>query len=146
MDQILDTPLSAEKKLSYAGFWIRFGAYIVDAILLWIVQVGMAYAFFGGYNMMVPNYALTGLSIVIGIGYFVAMESSTRQATLGKMAVGVKVGDANGNQISFGNAFGRYLGKIVSALILLIGFMMAGWDDKKQALHDKMAGTYVYHA
>ena len=62
------------------------------------------------------------------------------------MAVGIKVGDQNGEQISFGNALGRYFSKILSALILLIGFMMVGWDEKKQGLHDKIAGTFVFYA
>ena len=73
------------------------------------------------------------------------MESSSRQATLGKMGVGIKVGNANGQRITFVNALGRYLGKILSTLTLLIGFMMAGWDSKKQALHDKLASTYVFY-
>lgn len=74
------------------------------------------------------------------------MESSVGQGTIGKMIVGIKVGDADGNQISFGNALGRYFAKILSFLILCIGFMMAGWDEKKQALHDKLADTYVFYS
>ena len=146
MDQILDAPLSSEKKLHYAGFWIRVGAYLIDGILLLILQVILAYAFFGGYSFMVPNYPLTGISTLIGILYFVVMESSAKQATLGKQAVGIKVGDAVGDRISFANALGRYFGKFLSAIILGIGFMMAGWDSKCQALHDKLAGTYVVYS
>ena len=61
------------------------------------------------------------------------------------MAVGIKVGNENGERISAGNAAGRFFGKILSGLILYIGYMMAGWDKKKQALHDKLAGTYVFY-
>jgi len=75
--------------------------------------------------------------------YFSLMESSTRQATLGKMALGIKVVGMNGERISFGKATGRYFGKIISGLILYIGFMMAGWTVRKQALHDIMAGCLV---
>ncbi len=71
------------------------------------------------------------------------MESSPQQATLGKMALGLKVTDLRGEPISFGKATGRYFGKFVSELILYVGFMMAGWTEKKQALHDIMAGTLV---
>ena len=75
--------------------------------------------------------------------YYASMESSSAQATLGKMAVGVKVTDDSGARIGSGCATGRYFGKIVSALILLVGYMMAGWTEKKQVLHDMMAGTLV---
>jgi len=90
------------------------------------------------------------VTIIFSIGftllkwlYFALMESSAKQATLGKMALGIKVVDLNGSRISFGKATGRYFGKIISALILYIGFMMAGWTVRKQALHDIMAGCLV---
>ena len=145
-DQILDTPVDVNKKLKYAGFWIRFGAYFIDAVILWVVNFAVALAFMGGFSPTETNIPLQVFMGVLGIAYFAVMESSGRQATLGKMAVGIKVGKANGEQISFANALGRYFAKILSAIILLIGFMMAGWDDKKQALHDKLASTYVYYA
>ena len=75
--------------------------------------------------------------------YFTLLESSLKQATLGKLALGIIVTDLNIKRISFGIANGRYWGKIVSAIILLIGFIMAGLTKKKQALHDIMAGTLV---
>ena len=59
------------------------------------------------------------------------------------MALGLLVTDRQGNRIGFGRATGRYFGKIISALILFIGFMMAGWTERKQALHDMMADTLV---
>jgi uncharacterized RDD family membrane protein YckC len=71
------------------------------------------------------------------------MESAPQQATLGKMALGLKVTDLQGEPISFARATGRYFGKIVSSLIFFVGFMMTGWTEKKQALHDIMAGTLV---
>jgi uncharacterized RDD family membrane protein YckC len=147
MDQILDIPVDNEqRKLEYAGFWIRFAAYFIDAILLWVVNFIVALIFVGGYNIYESNISLRVFSFVIGVLYFVVMESSDRQATLGKLAVGVKVGDKNGNKISFANALGRYFAKLISAIILLIGFMMAGWDDRKQALHDKIADTFVFYS
>jgi uncharacterized RDD family membrane protein YckC len=145
MDQILDSPVSAQRNIRYAGFWIRFGAYLIDVIILSVVNVLVSYVFFGGYSATEPNYTSMPFMFIFGVLYSVLMESSTRQATLGKMAVGIKVGNENGEQISFVNALGRHFGKILSTIILFIGFMMAGWDSKKQALHDKLANTYVYY-
>ena len=75
--------------------------------------------------------------------YFALMESSTWQGTLGKKALGLEVTDLEGRRISFGRATGRFFAKIISALILWIGFIMAGFTEKKQALHDMIAGTLV---
>ncbi len=83
------------------------------------------------------------LSIIIQWLYFALMEASSRQATLGKMAIGLYVTDLDGNRISFGKATGRYFGKIISGLILNIGYILAGVTEKKQALHDMMAGCLV---
>lgn len=144
MDQILDTPAENERKFEYAGFWIRVAAYIIDAIILWIVNY-VILLFAGGYDPYNPNLWMTLVSLVMGILYLTVMESSDMQGTLGKMAVGIKVGDQYGKRISFGNALGRYFAKILSALILCIGFMMVGWDERKQGLHDKIAGTFVFY-
>jgi len=75
--------------------------------------------------------------------YEAAMESSSKQATLGKMALGLKVTDEQGRRISFGRATARYFSKIISGMILLIGYIMAGFTARKQALHDMIAGTLV---
>ncbi len=71
------------------------------------------------------------------------MESSKQQATLGKMALSLKVTDMEGNKVSFGRATGRYFGKIISGMIMMIGYILAGLTEKKQALHDMMAGCLV---
>lgn len=144
-EQILDAPSSVGSKLNYAGFWIRFAAYFIDGVILAGVQFALMFLFASDASMFAPNLTLQLFSLVLGIAYFAGMESSSRQATLGKMGVGIKVGNAQGQQITFVNALGRYFGKILSTLTLLIGFMMAGWDSKKQALHDKIAGTYVFY-
>jgi uncharacterized RDD family membrane protein YckC len=83
------------------------------------------------------------VAVVIEWLYFAGMESSAGQATLGKRALGIKVTDMSGNRITFGKATGRFFGKILSSLILLIGFLMAAFTQKKQALHDLLAGTLV---
>ena len=79
---------------------------------------------------------------LIGWIYFAGLESMAG-ATLGKMVFGLQVTDENGNSISFLRATGRYFAKIISALIFCIGYLMVAWDDRKQGLHDKMAGTLV---
>jgi uncharacterized RDD family membrane protein YckC len=71
------------------------------------------------------------------------MESSPRQATLGKMAMKIIVTDLEGRPISFGRATGRYFAKNFLSAICFIGFLMAIWTQKKQALHDMIAGTLV---
>ena len=75
--------------------------------------------------------------------YYAFMESSANQATVGKIALGLKVTDTDGGRISFGRALGRTFAKILSVLTLFIGFIMAGFTDRKQALHDKIAHTLV---
>jgi uncharacterized RDD family membrane protein YckC len=151
--QILDSPSDVEKKFNYAGFWIRFGAALIDGVILSIVNAAITFALFGGISVASSPGAGTGslllsfsITMALYISYFCGFESSSKQATPGKMAVGIKVGNYNGEQISFMNALGRYLAKFISGIILLIGYMMAGWDEKKQALHDKLASTYVYEA
>lgn len=137
-DQILDAPAVEKTKLQYAGFWIRVGAYFIDLVLLIVVNFVVGLALGEPWGSIV--------NLIVGICYFGFMESSDNQGTLGKMAVGIKVGDENGLPITFGNALGRYFAKIVSALLLCIGFLMVAWDEKSQGLHDKMAGTFVFHA
>ena len=75
--------------------------------------------------------------------YCALMESSSYQATLGKMIFGMKVTDLCGNRISFARATGRHFAKILSGLILCIGFIMVGLSERKQGLHDLLAGTLV---
>ena len=151
MDQILDLPSTGRRALNYAGFWIRFAAYFIDYIVLSIFSWALM-AMFGISAFLDPNNIdfslLIGVYLVIFVIatlYYVLMESSATQGTLGKMAVGIKIGKENGERITPLNALGRLFSKIPSALILYIGFIMAGFDSKKQALHDKIAGTYVFY-
>lgn len=140
----------------YAGFWKRFLAIIIDTIILSIAGaiIGGIVGFIIGAILGASGTDLKtiqGISAVIGgiIGlvlnwlYFTLLESSSKQATFGKMALGIIVTDLNGSRISFGKANGRYWGKIVSGILLCIGFIMAGTTLKKQALHDIMASTLV---
>ena len=149
----------------YAGFWLRLAAYIIDYFVLQIaggiVALPIILTMVGGIitASQQPDSTIKVLGILSVIGgsllllilillavgwlYYAIMESSTPQGTLGKMAVGIKVTDMQGNRISFGRATGRYFGKIISKIIFYIGFIMAGFTDKKQALHDIMAECLV---
>jgi uncharacterized RDD family membrane protein YckC len=132
--------------VAYGGFWIRVVAYIIDAILLSIVGGIIATVtgeriFSGDYTDFHPLANLA--SLVIGWFYFALMESSERGATVGKMAMGLRVVTDQGQRLSFLNATGRYFAKFVSALILCIGFIMVAFTDRKRGLHDMIAGTLV---
>ena len=138
---LLDQTFVKSEPTNYAGFWIRFGAAFIDGLITGAAGVIILFATGGSFENQNPLNNL--INIIIGWLYAAAMESSDRQATLGKIAVGIKVTDMNGERISFGKATGRHFAKIISAIILLIGYIMAAFDAKKQALHDKMAGTLV---
>lgn len=141
LDQILDAPITTQQEMRYAGFWIRVAAYLIDYVLMVVLVVILAFAV-----ASLGQFAIFLVYIAVYVGYMCGFESSEKQATPGKMAVGIKVGKANGGRISFANAFGRLLGKMLSSFFFGIGFMMVGWDDRKQGIHDKLADTYVFYA
>lgn len=139
----------------YAGFWLRFLAYLVDYVLMYLASLAIGFAIgFGiaatmGQSKSAGDIAGTSaglISIVIFWLYWALQESSAAQATLGKRMLGLKVTNLAGERISFARATGRYFGKILSGLILAIGFIMASFTERKQALHDIIAGTLVIKA
>jgi uncharacterized RDD family membrane protein YckC/ribosomal protein L40E len=136
------------KTTEYAGFWRRFVALIIDGLLLGIVgrlvfgRFAVPFLLFPKIkSLMAPNFFFSYFTL--GWVYYSLMESSYRQATLGKMAIGIMVTDLEGKRISFARATGRHFAKIISLLILYIGFIMAGFTHKKQALHDLIADCLV---
>ena len=161
MIDLTERPVQPE----YAGFWLRFVAVIIDRLILSIVvsiAVMPLLASFGvtpvsshSYNIGHEENLVMAKSIISIYGVYVSvfsivsflycalMESSAKQATIGKMAIGLKVTDMEGNRISFGRATGRHFGKIISAIIIFIGFIMAGFTERKQALHDIIANCLV---
>lgn len=135
-------------QVTYAGFWWRVLAALLDGAISWLLVIVVAFVVGFGLGTVTRDYStfhMTGQIIgwVGSLLYFTAFESSSLRATPGKLICSIKVVDERGAQISFGRSLGRYLGKFVSSLILGIGFMMAGWTERKQALHDKMAGCLV---
>ena len=110
----------------------RFGAWFIDGVLLFIVTIILAV-------IIGPS----PIPFVIGLLYFIGMEGSPKQATLGKMAVSIVVTDVHGERITYNRATGRHLAKFISAVVLLIGFLMVAWTERKQGLHDMIAGTLV---
>lgn len=140
-NEILDSPDRSGIVPEYAGFWLRFVAYLIDAIIV-AIPIYLIYGTIGG-SFLEPNVFSQIIGGILGVAYFVYFESSEKQATFGKQAMGIIVTDLNGGRISPLNALGRYFAKILSALIILIGFIMAGFTEKKQGLHDMLAGTLV---
>jgi uncharacterized RDD family membrane protein YckC len=141
---------------AYAGFWIRLLAYFIDQMITSaaasIVIVPIAGAVGLGalsrnrellLGLLASYVAIALLAMVGQFLYHALFESSNWQATPGKRILGLKVTDCACLRISFGRAAGRYAGKILSGLILGLGYVMAGIDPRKQALHDKLAGTLV---
>ena len=140
-------PESDEFK-GYGGFWKRFAAAIIDGCILMVMGfiiggfIGFVYGLATGTSAGASVFGNI-VGIIIGWLYFSLMESSSKQGTLGKIALGIKVTDLSGNAISFGRATGRHFSKIISTIILLVGYLMVAFTSKKQGLHDMIAGCLV---
>lgn len=151
----------------YASFWRRLVAFIIDNIVISFPTMLLSgvvaalfmpqllssmeaepspesiYALLSTYGFVMLLNLVSALFFWL---YYAFMESSAKQATLGKMAMGIKVVDENGQRISFARATGRTFSKIISYTILYFGFFMAAFTKKRQALHDLIATTYVVNA
>lgn len=150
----------AGEHVVYAGFWRRTAALFIDAMLVGIVYyviifavmmvvgIGSMAAFDGadapGMGAIGGFLAVMYLAYpIISALYYVGMESSATQATLGKMAVGIKVTDADGHRLGRGRALGRWASHLLCYLTLYIGYIMAGFTERKRGLHDMVASTLV---
>jgi uncharacterized RDD family membrane protein YckC len=140
-----------EPSRGHAGFWRRGAAFVIDGLILVVSGplvgglIGLLVASGssrGGPSPVTPAVVNAVVSVIQWL-YFALFESSERQATPGKQIIGIKVTDMQGNRIGFWQATGRNFGKIVSGIILFIGYFMAGFTEKNQALHDIMAGCLV---
>jgi len=152
---------------NYAGFGRRFAAILIDIIVLGTVQwiaimpllaifgIGVASNIESMESMdEAQSMAMAGSMMAMGVTfqivffviqtlYFALLESSSKQATIGKMVLGIIVTDINGNKLDFAKALVRNLCRIISSAILFIGYIMAAFTEKKQALHDMIASTLV---
>lgn len=152
---------------TYAGFWLRFVAFIIDSIIVYVIQAFVFVPFLGflglsiaarSQNMQNMSDAeamgLVGMvmatlgiaaliSFALGILYGAFMESSKYQATVGKLALGLSVTDIDGQKLDFVKALLRNLGKLLSGFIFFIGYIMVAFTEKSQGLHDMMANTLV---
>lgn len=144
--------IHAKPAMLYAGFWKRLAAVLLDWLVLLIPFLALFFSRLlltpGGQEGPHQRFLMNPVNIeVVGIllywPYFALMECSRYQATLGKMVFGIKVVDLQGQQISFARASGRFFAKYLSAFIMGIGFLMAAFTQRKQALHDMLAGTLV---
>ncbi len=149
-------PVVSTTSVRYGGFWIRLVAALIDGIIVQAVvfpvtmilgaMIGAA-----GIAVSMPGEGIRLVGFIVGAAlgflaswiYEATLESSSRQATLGKMALRLKVTGLAGNRISFARATGRHFGKYLSTIILCIGYILAGITERKQALHDMIAGTLV---
>ncbi len=146
------------KSIVYAGFWFRAAAYLLDTATLAFVLGATVLGPILRNNHVGPSFQdawkfysgespqATALLLLVQLAswlYFATFESSPWQATPGKRVLGLRVTNLEGKRLSFIRASGRYFGKIISSLIFGIGFVMAGFTEKKQALHDMFAGCLV---
>jgi uncharacterized RDD family membrane protein YckC len=157
--------------MPYAGFWARFGAAFIDGLIIslpftvvgWALAAAYGQPPFGNQNYGPGGYGTYGrggpptqdpvytvLSLAINLASLVAgwlyeamQTSGPHMATIGKRALGIRVTDIDGQRISFGRATGRHFAKILSGCTCLIGYIMAAFTERHQALHDMIAGTLV---
>ena len=141
----------------YGGFWIRAVARIIDAILLNIAMLAIRIPL--GVSTLSPRFEAStvparalGLAAIAGLISFIAYVCydgffiARRGATIGKMLFGLKVIRSDGSKVSLGLSFGRYFAQILSSLTLGIGYIMAGFDDQKRSLHDRICETRVIYS
>lgn len=159
---VAPTATTIVQTTEYAGFWRRFVAHVLDELLLGfagflLFMLSLAFSIgdiIAISEMEEPDFSdiwslisrFIGYAIIATLMkwlYYAMMESSKHQGTLGKLAMSLVVTDYNGQRISFGRATGRYFAKILSGMIMGIGYIMAGFTPKKQGLHDMIASTYV---
>lgn len=156
IDELVITPLVEPPMRRYAGFWVRVWANVIDTIVLTIVSGILVIAFGRGvadtqtvhspdsFGEILGDFILTNLLwSILGLFYFIFMTFRFNQ-TLGKMALGIEVVRVDGQPNQLGNLFFReVIGKTLSTIIFLIGYMMVAFDPKKRGLHDRVAQTYV---
>ncbi len=136
--------------MDYAGFWIRFAAFAIDAFIMWIVNM----AIFIPLGLFMPSspdnsmVAISFMPVIMLLQYAIPAVYDTwfvakHGATPGKMACKLKIVVEDGSRLSYLRAFGRHFAKWLSAMILLIGYIIAAFDDQRRTLHDRICETRV---
>jgi uncharacterized RDD family membrane protein YckC len=158
---------STTRSVTYAGFWLRFVAHLIDSLILGVAVFALVIPllFLTGLAATLENLAhqadpqlspaaiagilslvftFVAVAVLLQWLYFAYLESGEKQATWGKQALALYVTDGAANRVTFGRASGRFFAKMISGLIPLgIGYIMAGFTERKQALHDMIAGCLV---
>jgi uncharacterized RDD family membrane protein YckC len=135
--------------LAYAGFWVRFVAYVIDSVILFGITLVLG-AVSGGFVRTDPvtglqtfNFGLEGLSFIVGIAYFVGFWTA-RSQTPGMMVFNLRIARAeDGGPLDLARAAIRYVGYVIASLPFGLGLIWAGFDSRKQGWHDKIARTFV---
>ena len=142
--------LAETRDVEYAAFGNRAGALLLDFLISTVVTTVAVltglWLYVWLFGPVYRHNARLFVQVVSGLAfwlYFAGFESSRFQATPGKRWSGVMVTDIAGQRLSFGRATIRHFGKVVSAALLGLGFAMAAWTSKKQALHDMLGGAVV---
>jgi uncharacterized RDD family membrane protein YckC len=146
----------ARRQVVYAGFWLRAVAYLLDLVLVTMIAYAAIYVPLvarGSIPTDKPWFLLTeksrqifAIELLVQMIcwlYFASFESSAWQATPGKKMLGLVVTDIKGRRVTFARASGRFWGKLLSQFIFFLGFVMAGFTERKQALHDMIARCLV---
>jgi uncharacterized RDD family membrane protein YckC len=135
------------EEFEYGGFWVRVAAALIDSLLIVMIAFPILTAFYGWSYWDSEELVQGGVDFVITYvmpGVVTVLFWLYRQATPGKMALGLRVVDAaTGRRASTGQLIGRYLGYYVSMIPLLLGLLWVAFDARKQGWHDKLAGTVV---
>jgi uncharacterized RDD family membrane protein YckC len=135
--------------MDYAGFWRRLAAYLLDGLVFGTVS--LVIGLLAGvttlreqFDPMAPlNLSQTAVEFVVMLIYFVLQEGSEKQATFGKRLLGLKVQTVDGERLTYVQALVRFLSRLVCVVTVGFGYLMVAWAEKKQGLHDKIAGTVV---
>lgn len=171
---VISSPPAMAGSIHYAGFWIRFVARVIDGVLLAVagaiirvplfLMFGLSSGFgrglgrglgggFGrgenGFVFLPAIMGVLGISVLLSIALAAAYEVyfvSTRGGTLGKLALGLKIVRADGSPVDAGLALGRWFAHFLSGAIFMIGYIMAGFDEQKRALHDHICQTRVIYS
>jgi len=149
--------MNVASEMTYAGFWIRFGAKFIDWMILSVINVILTipagFLMASSMSKQPPEVANIALFMALQFGLmFLQLALSAAYttwllgkygATLGKMACRIKVITSEGDKVKYWRAFGRHFAEMLSAMTLLIGYIIAGFDDEKRTLHDRLCNTRV---